>query len=117
MIELMHHQTVRCELDGTRTYDRCAGICYVDGVDISKVLVCQGLARDCPRFSEGRYAKAERRGAADGWTIAGPTRYRSIAGHAETRSADRNCSGLRTRDNGGDAAQARITPCPRPRLV
>jgi micrococcal nuclease len=69
MIELVHHQTVRCELDGTRTYDRCAGICYLDGEDVAAVLVQQGLARDCPRFSGGRYAQAERRAAAEGSTI------------------------------------------------
>ena len=68
MIELVH-QSVRCELDGTRTYDRCAGVCYLDGVDISEVLVRQGLARDCSRFSGGRYAQAERRAAANGATI------------------------------------------------
>jgi endonuclease YncB( thermonuclease family) len=69
MIELVHHQTVRCELDGTRTYDRCAGICYLDGTDISETLVRRGLARDCPRFSGGRYATAEHQAAANGATI------------------------------------------------
>jgi len=49
----VHRETVRCELDGTRTYDRCAKICYLDGVDISEALVRRGLARDCPRFSGG----------------------------------------------------------------
>ena len=70
MIELVHHQTVRCELDGTRTYDRCAGICYLDGEDVSEVMVRRGLARDCRRYSGGRYAQAGRRAAARGATIA-----------------------------------------------
>ena len=69
MIELVHHQTVRCDLDGTRTYDRCVGTCYLDGVDVSEELVRRGLARDCPRFSGGRYARAEHRAAAEGATI------------------------------------------------
>ena len=69
MIELVQDRTVRCELDGTRTYDRCAGMCYLDGVDISEAMVRRGLARDCRRFSQGRYAEAERRAAADGTTI------------------------------------------------
>jgi endonuclease YncB( thermonuclease family) len=71
MIELVHGRMVRCELDGTRTYDRCVGICYVDGEDISEVMVRRGLARACPRFSQGRYGDAERRAAADGATIIG----------------------------------------------
>jgi len=58
MIELVHGRTVQCELDGTRTYDRRVGICY------------RGVARDCPRYSGGRYAQAERRAAANGATIA-----------------------------------------------
>jgi endonuclease YncB( thermonuclease family) len=70
MIELVHHQTLRCELDGRRTYDRCVGICYLDGVDISEELVRRGLARDCPRYSDGRYAQVERRATAEGATIA-----------------------------------------------
>ena len=31
MIELVHNRSVRCELDGTRTYDRYARICYLMG--------------------------------------------------------------------------------------
>jgi micrococcal nuclease len=55
MIGLVHGQTVRCELDGSRTYDRCAGVCYLDGGDITEALVSAGLARVCPRYSGGRY--------------------------------------------------------------
>ena len=69
MIELVRGGIVECELDGTRTYDRCVGICYLDGVDVSEVMVRRGVARDCPRFSEGRYAEAEFQAAADGGTI------------------------------------------------
>jgi hypothetical protein len=69
MIELVRGRTVRCDLDGTRTYDRCVAICHLDGQDVAAVLVQQGLARDCPRFSGGRYAQAERAAAAEGSTI------------------------------------------------
>ena len=31
MIELVHGRVLRCELDGTRTYERCVGICFVEG--------------------------------------------------------------------------------------
>ena len=37
--------------------------------DISQVRVRSGVARDCPRFSQGRYAEAERDAAANGATI------------------------------------------------
>ena len=60
---------LRCELDGERTHDRCVGICFLEGADISEIMVRRGVARDCPRFSGGRYAEAERRAAADGATI------------------------------------------------
>jgi len=59
LLELVHGRTVRCELDGSRTYDRCAGVCFLDGEDIAVEMVRRGLARDCPRFSGGRYAVIE----------------------------------------------------------
>ena len=40
---------VRCELDGERAHDRCFGVRYLDGVDLSEVMIRRGLARDCPR--------------------------------------------------------------------
>ena len=69
MLELVQGRTLRCQLDGKRTGDRCVGICYLDGADISQVMVHRGLARDCPRYSQGRYAEAELQAAAAGATI------------------------------------------------
>jgi endonuclease YncB( thermonuclease family) len=69
VLELVQGRTLRCELDGERTHDRCVGVCYLEGDDISEVTIHRGLARDWPRFSQGRYAKAERQAAADGATI------------------------------------------------
>ena len=69
MIELVQGHTIRCELDGERTHDRCVGVCYLNGADVAEVMVREGLARDCPRFSGGRYAEAEHQAAADGATI------------------------------------------------
>jgi micrococcal nuclease len=71
MLELVQGRTLRCELDGERTHDRCVGVCYLEGEDISEVMVHRGVARDCPRFSQGRYAKAEHQAAAEGATIGG----------------------------------------------
>ena len=44
-------------------------VCYLEGDDISEVMVHRGVAWDCPRFSQERYAEAERQAAADGATI------------------------------------------------
>jgi micrococcal nuclease len=60
---------VRCELDGERTHDRCVAVCYLDGMDRAAEMVRAGLARDCPRFSHGRYQAAEAQAAAAGATI------------------------------------------------
>ena len=56
---LVNGKDVRCELDGTRTYDRHVGVCFVGGRDIGEAVIAAGLARDCPRYSGGRYAGAE----------------------------------------------------------
>ena len=55
MLDLVSGKTVRCELNGERSYDRVIGVCYLDGQDIGASIVAAGLARDCPRFSGGRY--------------------------------------------------------------
>jgi micrococcal nuclease len=57
MLELVGGKTVRCELNGERSYDRVIGTCYLDGADIGESVIAAGLARDCPRFSRGRYDK------------------------------------------------------------
>lgn len=44
-------------------------ICYLEGADISEELVRLGLARDCPRYSGGRYEQAEPQAAEQGMTI------------------------------------------------
>jgi endonuclease YncB( thermonuclease family) len=69
MIELVHGRQVRCELDGTRTYDRSAGICYLNGRDVAEAMVSAGLARDCSHYSGGRYRAAELQAAVVGATI------------------------------------------------
>lgn len=59
MTRLVHRKQVTCELNGARTYDREVGICYHNGRDIGAALIAAGLARDCPRYSEGRYRPYE----------------------------------------------------------
>lgn len=59
LIQIMKGHRVSCELDGTTSHDRVVGICYVEGKDVAAELVRRGLARDCPRFSGGRYKELE----------------------------------------------------------
>jgi micrococcal nuclease len=70
MVELVDGRTLQCELNGEKTHDRCVGICYLEGKDISAEMVRQGLARDCPRFSGGRYRVIEAAATKGGATIA-----------------------------------------------
>jgi endonuclease YncB( thermonuclease family) len=60
MRRLVEGQVVVCELTGERTHGREVGICSRAGRDIGAAVIEAGLARDCPRFSEGRYAELER---------------------------------------------------------
>ena len=64
MTDLVMSKRVRCELDGSKTHDRFVGICYLDEQDIGATVIGGGLALDCPRFSGGRYAEYEVKGAA-----------------------------------------------------
>lgn len=51
---------LRCELTGEKSWDRQVGVCYLDdGTDIGAAIIAAGLARDCPRYSGGRYAGDE----------------------------------------------------------
>lgn len=58
LADLIFDRTVSCDPTGT-TYDRIAAICYLDGEDIGAAMVALALARDCPRYSGGRYAALE----------------------------------------------------------
>jgi micrococcal nuclease len=64
MRDLVDGKTVRCELNGKKTYDRFVGACYLGGKDIGVAVIEAGLALDCPRFSGGRYKQFEVEGAA-----------------------------------------------------
>ncbi len=60
MRDLVLGKDLRCDLTGDRSYDRVIGVCFLDdGRDVGEVMVFQGNARDCRRFSRGRYADAE----------------------------------------------------------
>ena len=61
MSNLVLGRDLDCDLTGERSHDRLIGVCYLDGRDIAAELIGAGLARDCPRFSGGRYAAIDRR--------------------------------------------------------
>lgn len=56
---LVNGEHVHCELDGTTANRRPVGICYLDGRDLGRLMIESGFARDCPRFSRGRYSDVE----------------------------------------------------------
>lgn len=59
MQSLVLGKSVRCELNGEKTYKRFVGICYLEAKDIGISVIEAGLAIDCPRYSGGRYAEFE----------------------------------------------------------
>lgn len=65
---LVEGKEVVCRPDGTRTRGRPVAVCYITGTTIELGLhqVETGHARDCPRFSKGRYAAAEAKARAGG---------------------------------------------------
>ena len=50
---------VRCSLTGKKTYKREVGTCWVETLDLGAALIAAGKARDCPRYSAGRYSALE----------------------------------------------------------
>lgn len=51
---------VRCWLTGAKTHDRWVGTCHDSADrDIGALAIAAGMARDCPRYSGGRYAAFE----------------------------------------------------------
>ncbi len=59
MREIIDGRSVRCALVGQKTYEREVGVCWIGALDIGAALIEAGYARDCPRFSGGRYAALE----------------------------------------------------------
>lgn len=58
--KLVLRKPVTCSLTGVRTHDRWVGTCYLpSGEDIGALAISEGLARDCPRYSRGKYQQFE----------------------------------------------------------
>jgi endonuclease YncB( thermonuclease family) len=56
---LVKGKTVVCSLTGERSHERRLGCCFRAGANIAASVVRAGAARDCRRFSNGRYAGEE----------------------------------------------------------
>ncbi len=63
MSKIVNRQNVTCELNGERSYDRMIGVCYANGNDVAAVLIANGYALDCARYSGGRYKNYETKAA------------------------------------------------------
>ena len=67
MLQLVWGQEVTCDLTGERSYGRLVGVCRLDDeatigdgdTDIGAIMIQAGLARECPRYSGGRYRDLE----------------------------------------------------------
>lgn len=64
MRRLVDGQTVVCQLTRERSWGRRVGVCRRAGRDVGAAVIEAGLARDCPRYSGGRYAAIEQPKAA-----------------------------------------------------
>ncbi|WP_235034930.1 thermonuclease family protein [Roseomonas sp. 18066] len=60
---LIGSRAVTCTPDGSLTHGRTVATCTVPGrggaMDLNAAMVRSGLAFDCPRYSDGRYARDE----------------------------------------------------------
>lgn len=59
MRHILDGHTARCSLTGEKTYNRQVGTCWVGATDVGAALIASGNARDCARYSAGRYAALE----------------------------------------------------------
>ena len=65
LADFIADQTVTCELNGDKSYDRVIGTCSARGTDFGTFMVESGWGRDWKRFSGGKYAAAEKAARAD----------------------------------------------------
>ena len=59
MQKILESQTIKCSLSGRRSYQRYIGVCWIGAIDVGALLILQGFARDCFRYSGGRYRALE----------------------------------------------------------
>ena len=59
MQTILKNKNIKCSLSGQKSYERHVGTCWLGAVDIGALLIMQGMARDCVRYSRGRYRALE----------------------------------------------------------
>ncbi len=60
MAELVDDEMLACDMTDMDRYGRPVVVCTLsDGSDLGALMVLQGMARDCPALSGGRYANEE----------------------------------------------------------
>ena len=59
MQKILENKTIQCSLSGRNSYESYIGVCWIGAVDVGALLVLQGFARDCFRYSGGRYSALE----------------------------------------------------------
>jgi endonuclease YncB( thermonuclease family) len=60
MDELTAGKVLSCQTETSESYGRVVATCFLeDGRDVAAELVRAGFARDCRRYSRGRYARYE----------------------------------------------------------
>lgn len=59
LARLVNGRTLICTLTGERSRSHEVGVCRLDGQDVGAAVIAARLARDCPRFRRGRYARLE----------------------------------------------------------
>ena len=59
MQKILDNKTIKCSLSGKKSYERYVGVCWFGAVDIGALLILRGFARDCFRYSDGRYSALE----------------------------------------------------------
>ena len=59
MQKILENKTIKCSLSGRKSYDRYIGVCWIGAVDVGALIILQGFARDCFRYSSGRYKALE----------------------------------------------------------
>ena len=80
MQKILENKTIKCSLSGRKSYERHIGVCWIGAVDVGALLVLQGFARDCFRYSGGRYSALE----------PGPARYLPLPQYCLARTQKTN---------------------------
>ena len=80
MRKILENKTIKCSLSGRKSYERYIGVCWIGAIDVGALIIMQGFARDCFRYSGGRYRALE----------PGPARYLPLPRYCLARTRRTN---------------------------